>query len=52
MDDAVWAPTTITKNREHLLAGDIARQFFTAALARARGRRLLFPTSPSRSTGR
>lgn len=41
MDDAVWTPTTFTKNRERLLAGDIARQFFTAVLAQARGRRLL-----------
>src|SRR4051794_33970628 len=24
MDDAVWAPTTFTKNRDRLLAGDIA----------------------------
>jgi transposase len=41
MDDAVWTPTTFTKNRERLLAGDIARQFFVAVLAQARGRRLL-----------
>ena len=41
MDDAVWTPTTFTKNRERLLAGDIARQFFAAVLAQARGRRLL-----------
>ena len=25
MDDAVWAPTTFTKNRDRLLDGDIAR---------------------------
>ncbi len=37
MDDAVWTPTTFTKNRERLLAGDIARQFFAAVLAQARG---------------
>lgn len=41
MDDAVWTPTTFTRNRERLLAGDIARRFFTAVLAQARGRRLL-----------
>ena len=35
MDDAVWTPTTFTKNRERLLAGDIARQFFAAVLAQA-----------------
>jgi transposase len=28
MDDAVWAPTTFTKNRDRLLDGDIARAFF------------------------
>lgn len=41
MDDAVWTPTTFTKNRERLLAGDIARQFFAAVLAQARSRRVL-----------
>jgi len=41
MDDAVWTPTTFTKNRERLLAGDIARQFFEAVLTQARTRRVL-----------
>jgi transposase len=41
LDDAVWTPTTFTKNRERLLAGDIARQFFAAVLTQARTRRLL-----------
>lgn len=41
MDDAVWTPTTFTKNRQRLLAGDIARQFFAAVLTQARRRRLL-----------
>lgn len=41
MDDAVWTPTTFTKNRERLLAGDIARQFFEAVLTQARARRVL-----------
>jgi len=41
MDDAVWAPTTFTKNRDRLLAGDIARAFFEDVVAQARGRRLL-----------
>jgi transposase len=41
MDDAVWTPTTFTKNRERLLAGNIARQFFAAVLTQARGRRVL-----------
>jgi transposase len=41
MDDAVWAPTTFTKNRDRLLDGDIARAFFDDVVAQARGRRLL-----------
>ena len=41
MDDTVWTPTTFTKNRERLLAGDIARAFFADVLEQARGTRLL-----------
>src|SRR6202048_271758 len=41
MDDAVWAPTTFTKNRDRLLEGDIARAFFEDVVEQARGRRLL-----------
>lgn len=41
MDDVVWTPTTFTKNRERLLAGDIARQFFDAVLSQARAQRIL-----------
>src|SRR5260221_9166675 len=41
MDDAVWAPTTFTKNRDRLLEGDIARAFFEDVVAQARGRGLL-----------
>ncbi len=41
MDDAVWTPTTFTKNRDRLLAGDIARQFFDAVRTQAQARRLL-----------
>src|SRR5215471_4594173 len=41
MDDAVWAPTTFTKNRDRLLDGDVAAAFFDAVVAQARGRRLL-----------
>src|SRR5947208_16525230 len=41
MDDAVWAPTTFTKNRDRLLEGDIARAFFEDVVAQARGRHLL-----------
>jgi transposase len=41
MDDAVWVPTTFTKNRDRLLEGDIARAFFDAVLGQAEERRLL-----------
>jgi len=41
MDDAVWAPTTFTKNRDRLLTGDIAAAFFDAVLIHADSERLL-----------
>jgi transposase len=41
LDDAVWAPTTFTKNRDRLLDGDIARAFFEDVVVQARGRHLL-----------
>ena len=41
MDDAVWAPTTFTKNRDRLLDGDIAAAFFDALLVHADSTRLL-----------
>jgi transposase len=41
LDDAVWDPTVFTKNRDRLLAGDVAQAFFDAVLAQARGKRLL-----------
>src|SRR5256885_5956265 len=41
MDDRVWDPTTFTKNRERLLRGDIAEQFFAGVLDQARGHELL-----------
>jgi transposase len=41
IDDAVWAPTTFTKNRDRLLAGDIAAAFFDAVLIHADSARLL-----------
>src|SRR5215510_15075974 len=41
MDDAVWAPTTFTKNRDRLLDGDIAAVFFDAVLLHAETARLL-----------
>src|SRR5687768_5038129 len=41
MDDAVWSPTTFTKNRDRLLAGDIASAFFEVILIHADTERLL-----------
>jgi transposase len=41
IDDAVWAPTTFTKNRDRLLDGDIAAAFFDAVLIHAETARLL-----------
>ena len=41
IDDAVWSPTTFTKNRDRLLAGDIASAFFDAVLIHADTARLL-----------
>jgi transposase len=41
IDEAVWAPTTFTKNRDRLLDGDIAAAFFDAVLIHADSRRLL-----------
>ena len=36
MDDRVWHPTTFTKNRDQLLAGDVAAAFFNAIGRQAR----------------
>jgi transposase len=41
MDDAIWSPTTFSKNRDRLLKSDIAAAFFDAVLAQARGADLL-----------
>ena len=41
MDDAVWVPTTFTKNRDRLLEGDVAQAFFDAVLAQAQSKHLL-----------
>ena len=41
MDDAVWSPTTFTKNRDRWLDGDIAQAFFEAVLIHAETARLL-----------
>src|SRR6202142_3498199 len=41
MDDAVWDVTVFTKNRDRLLEGDVAQQFFQAVLEQARAKQLL-----------
>ena len=41
MDDAVWSPTTFSKNRDRLLDGDIAAAFFDAVVEQATLARLL-----------
>jgi transposase len=41
MDDPVWVATTFTKNRDRLLAGNVAQAFFDAVLAQAAEQRLL-----------
>jgi IS5 family transposase len=41
LDEAVWDATTFTKNRDRLLDGDIAQEFFTAITDQARAHGLL-----------
>src|SRR3954451_25020201 len=41
IDDALWDPSTFSKNRDRLLEGDIAARFLTALLALPRVKRLL-----------
>lgn len=41
MDDAVWDATTFSKNRDRLLRGEIAEEFFAAVLSLARSQELL-----------
>lgn len=41
MDEPMWNHSTFSKNRDRLLAGDIAQAFFDAVLVEARQRRLL-----------
>jgi transposase len=36
MDDAVWDVTVFTKNRERLMAGEVAQKFFQAVVKQAR----------------
>jgi len=41
MDDPVWAATVYSKNRERLLDGEVAREFFQQVLAQAKALNLL-----------
>lgn len=41
LDDEIWSPTTFSKNRDRLLAGDVAAAFFDAVIAQAREADLL-----------
>ncbi len=41
MDDAVWDATTFSKNRDRLLRGEIAEEFFAAVLELARTKEFL-----------
>ena len=41
MDEPIWDHSTFSKNRDRLLAGDVATAFFEAVLTEARGHRLL-----------
>ena len=43
LDAPVWDVTVFTKNRERLLAGDIAQAFFAAVVKQAQARALLSP---------
>lgn len=40
-DEPVWHPTVFTKNRDRLLEGAVAEEFFTLVLEQARRKRLL-----------
>ena len=41
MDDPIWSPTTFSKNRDRLLASDVAGAFFDGVVAQARAAGLL-----------
>jgi len=41
MNDEVWHPTVFTKNRDRLLEGDIAQEFFAQVVEQAKRKRLL-----------
>jgi len=40
-DEEVWHPTVFTKNRDRLLEGAVAEEFFSIVVNQARGKRLL-----------
>lgn len=40
-NEPVWHPTVFTKNRDRLLAGAVAEEFFSIVVNQARGKRLL-----------
>jgi transposase len=55
LNDRIWSPTTFSKNRERLLAPDVAAAFFDAAVTEARAAGLLSDehfTSTARSSKR
>jgi transposase len=41
LDEPIWSPTTFSKNRDRLLAGDVAAAFFDAVIDQARRADLL-----------
>jgi transposase len=41
MDDSVWVPTVFSKNRDRMLEGDLAKEFFTCVLDQAKNHHLL-----------
>ena len=52
VDDPVWVPTVFSKNRDRLLAGDIAAAFMDAVLNLPRVKARCCRTSISRSMAR
>jgi transposase len=48
LDEPVWDATTFTKNRERLLDGDVAREFLSEIVKRAREKGGGLPMSTSR----
>ena len=48
IDDAAWDQTTFGKNRDRLLAGDVATRFLAEVLADPKVKRLVWRRSPRR----